>query len=216
MNNELIAVDTIKSTKKLIYWVETIPSPVSTIHDRWKIDYTIENPYVKQNKYLNKKTMYYLDILSQILNNHELKIIDVLDEVKKLDIPKRLKPTIKDITSGCLNTKLKCKIHRNINNKIIKIIELKRIYKENNVYCNIIENQLKDFKKELSYIEKIKVYEITFKDATVSYMEQKNLVPKIVMFLKDLRQTNGMEFKEYVDKWVDRLIKEYFVSTQEG
>lgn len=210
MGNELIIVDTIKSTMKLIYWVKVIVVPGNETVEKT----TIEVPCIKQNKYLNKETLYYLDILSTILEKiHKLNIDDILNELETLIIPKKLKPKIRNITSNCLNNRLKYKLYRIIDNKTIKIIELKEKYKENNVYCNIIEKQLIDFKKELRLIEKIKVYEIIFKDTTLSYMEQMNIAPKIVFFLKDLRQQKGIGFKEYVDKWSDRLIKEYFVST---
>jgi hypothetical protein len=193
--NDLIVVDGIKSNMRLIYWTHN----------------NFEKPYVKQNRYLNKKTSYYLGIFSSMLAQYELDINSILQDFSSITIPKKLKPKIKDVTNKCLDNKLKNQMNKNLSNKLIRAIDLKAMYKKDNVYIKKIEKQILELRTELEYIDRIKVFEMAFREETVSYMEQKNILPFIVTFLKDLGQLNGIEFKEYIDNWAMKLINEYYL-----
>jgi hypothetical protein len=54
--------------------------------------------------------------------------------------------------------------------------------------------------------KKLKVYEVKFKTQIISFMEQKNIEPGIVLFFKELTKLEGVSFDKYIEDWSKELL----------
>ena len=63
--------------------------------------------------------------------------------------------------------------------------------------------------------KEIKLYQIIFYEPIISLIEQRfdcELSKKIVNLFKSLNEHDGMDFEEYIDKWYNKLVENFFPS----